>query len=275
MKFKPFNNAYEFKENRLIETFPDYLLKPLASWFFEVLHYQNALDRDSMYTDQYYLKTAFRNEMQILFHESFPQKWQDFLGFIFANKNRTANFLALCLQNYTRRSQANGLEYILREGGSAYQVSATDKNASEYDTGMYDLTMRVPSEVVAASESALKNSLLHEAWQLAYARKPDDEKVVSKCADFLEGYFKQKYFPNDPKPQLKKFVHAFQTMPETLSYQGDTLITPKSRLTDLLVDVSNIRGQHTQGQGRLPTHDEAIFVLHTTILIWNLDNGVK
>ena len=112
-----------------------------------------------------------------------------------------------------------------------------------------------------------------EAWQLAYSRKPDDERVVTKCCNFLEGYLGKKYFPKDPKPQLKKFVHAFQNKPSMLKYLGDTIVNPKNALTDLLVNVSDIRGQHTEGNGRTPTHEEAIFVLHATIFIWNIDNG--
>jgi len=41
-------------------------------------------------------------------------------------------------------------------------------------------------------------------------------------------------------------------------------------LTSLLKEASNNRGQHTKGKGRIPTKNEAEFVLNTTILVWNL-----
>jgi hypothetical protein len=96
------------------------------------------------------------------------------------------------------------------------------------------------------------------------------EKVVSRSCDFLEKFLGTKYFPQDPKPQLKKFVHAFEADPSKLSYKGDSLVKPKSGITSLLREASDIRGQHTQGKGRKPTRQEAEFVLHTTIYVWNL-----
>ncbi len=272
MRFKPFTTKYDFTDKELVTDFPSYFAQPLFSWFFEAIRYDNLLDHDTTY-GQYYLKTGFLNRLQVTFHESVPQKFTDFVDYILGDSDRTANYLALWLQNYAKQAHAAKLEYILSQGSSAYQVSLVDKNASEYDAGVYDLVMRVSDEVKKGSADALKNNILAEAWQLAYSRKPDDEKVVTKCCNFLEGYLGKKYFPKDPKPQLKKFVHAFQAKPTSLRYLGDTIVKPKNTLTDLLVNASDIRGQHTEGKGRTPTHDEAIFVLHATIFIWNIDNG--
>lgn len=272
MKFKPFTKKYDFTDKELISDFPTYFAQPLYNWFLEVADYANVLDGDGVY-DRHYLKRQFRNNLQITFHETIPEEFEDFFKHIYADSDRMANYMALWLQNYTKQTQAIQLEYVLRQGSSAYQVSLVKKDANEYDTGVYDLVMRVPDEVKKSSTDALKNNILAEAWQLAYSRKPDDEKVVTKCCNFLEGYLGKKYFPKDPKPQLKKFVHAFQNKPASLRYLGDTIVSPKNTLTDLLVNVSDIRGQHTEGSGRTPTHEEAIFVLHATIFIWNVDNG--
>lgn len=269
MKFKPFTKKYDFSEKAPTSDFPAYFAQPLFNWFLEVADYANVLDK----YNRYYLKQSFRNSLQITFHETAPEEFEDFFKYVYTDSDRTANYIALWLQNYTKQSQAMQLEYILRQGNSAYQVSLVKKDAGEYDTGVYDLVMRVPDEIKKSSADALKNNLLMEAWQLAYSRKPDDERVVTKCCNFLEGYLGKKYFPKDPKPQLKKFVHAFQNKPSMLKYLGDTIVNPKNALTDLLVNVSDIRGQHTEGNGRTPTHEEAIFVLHATIFIWNIDNG--
>jgi hypothetical protein len=132
----------------------------------------------------------------------------------------------------------------------------------------------VPELVHEQAKNALdENSLLLDAWLSCYGRDPDYEKTVSRCCDALERFFKDKYWPKDPKPQLGKFVAQFSQTPDILNYKGMSLIDPKNLVTDLLKDFPNIRGQHTAGKGRKPTPDEAEFVLHTTIYLWNLHHG--
>lgn len=191
--------------------------------------------------------------------------------FILSDRERTTNFITLCLQNFADKDNANELEFILSQGGSAYEVIKKDKFASEYAKGGYELAERVSEVVKKQSEQALEGSeLLNEAWDSCFSRSPDYEKVVSRSSDFLEAFLGEIYFPTDTKPQLKKFVHAFERNPEILDYKGDSVVDPKSNRTSLLKEASNIRGQHTAGKGRKPTKEEAEFVLHSTIYIWNL-----
>lgn len=171
MKFKPFTKKYDFSEKAPTSDFPAYFAQPLFNWFLEVADYANVLDK----YNRYYLKQSFRNSLQITFHETVPEEFKDFFKYVYTDSDRTANYIALWLQNYTRQSQAIQLEHILRQGNSAYQVSLVKKDAGKYDTGVYDLVMRVPDEIKKSSADALKNNLLMEAWQLAYSRKPDDE----------------------------------------------------------------------------------------------------
>jgi hypothetical protein len=274
MKFKPFGNQYDFTKETLIKSFPDYFVDPLDTWLWNVLKSANVAKVSNGYYstgDRRYLTTEFINRSQIFLREVIPQHWNEFVNYVFSNEDRTANIIALCLQNFANANDAVRLEIILSQGGSGYEVTTTDKGASEYAKGVYDLIERVSPIVKDQSEKALsENEVLSQAWTFCYSRNPDYEKVVSRSCDFLEGYLGKIYFPKDGKPQLKKFVHAFEQTPAVLRYKGDTIVDPKSNLTSLLKEASNIRGQHTRGKGRVPTKQEAEFVLHTTIYIWNL-----
>lgn len=272
MRFKPFGSKYSFAKDVLVRDFSGFMHQPIANWLWKVLETSDIAKSGIGYGGRGpYIESGFHNQLQIEFREVFPDSWKELLIFILSDTNRTANFLALCLQNFAYGENAVELEYILSQGGSAYEVIRTDKNTSEYVRGGYDLAERVSSVVKSQSEIALNNNeLLSEAWNFCYSRNPDYEKVVSRCCDFLEKYLRDIYFPNDPKPQLKKFVHAFEEKPDVLSYKGDDIVEPKSILTSLLKKASDIRGQHTGGQGLKPEKQEAEFVLHTTIYIWNL-----
>lgn len=264
MKFKPFSAKYHFSKETLIRNFPDFILLPLRNWFTGVLQYTNFIRSG-------YLTDDFRDRLQLFFREIFPQTLAEMLSFVLRDVDRTTNFIAFCLQNAANQDDADILEYILSQSGSAYQVVKIDKVATNYERGVYDLIERVQPAVKQQSEKALnQNDQLQEAWLVCYSRNPDYEKVVSRCSDFLEGFLGKLYFPKDPKPQLKKFVHSFENTPTILNYKGSSIVSPKSHLTSLLKEASNIRGQHTNGQGRKPTKQEAEFVLHTTIYIWNL-----
>lgn len=269
MKFKPFGSKYVYDKAVLVRNFPDYMRPTIANWLYDVLRY-SVID-ENRYSSYRAINQSFQHSLHIEFRETFPNDWGDFIKFVFADDERLCNVLALCLQNYANKMQADYLEYVLSQGGSAYEVACTDEKATEYAKGVYDLSERVPTTIKTQSEAALTdNDLLLEAWNSCYSHNPDYEKVVSRACDFLEDFLGKIYFPKDPKPQLKKFIHAFEDDPSKLTYKGDALVEPKSTLTSLLREATNIRGQHTKGKGRKPTKQEAEFVLHTTIYIWNL-----
>ncbi|NCQ65312.1 MAG: hypothetical protein COZ34_01355 [Candidatus Pacebacteria bacterium CG_4_10_14_3_um_filter_34_15] len=273
MKFNPFGKKYKFKQDVLISNFPSYFYKPISNWLFGVLESGNVIFQSNRYGSYgvYYANSKFIDKFQITFRELFPQKFDELVSFIIQEQDRTTNFLAFCLQNFSNSYQALELEKILSEGGSAYEVIQVDKKTSEYEKGGHDLAERVSPIVKKESEKALsENEILQSAWVYCYSQNPDYEKTVSRSCDFLEGFLGKLYFPKDPKPQLTKFVYAFESNPEKLTYKGESIVVPKSNLTSLLREASNIRGQHTKGKGRKPTKQEAEFILHTTIYIWNL-----
>lgn len=273
MIFKPLGNRYNYSPDVLVKSFPDYFYSPIDDWLWKVLNSAGAVDVSDSYIDssKRYIKTVFLNRLQIYFREVFPQYWKEAFPFIFQDPDRLSNFLAFCLQNFADGDDATELEYILSQGGSGFGVIKTQKDASEYTKGVYDLVERVGTTVKEQSAKALDdNEILMAAWIYCYSRNPDYEKVVSRSCDFLESFLGKKYFPTDPKPQLKKFIHSFEEHPALLDYKGNSIVKPKSNLTSLLKEASDIRGQHTAGKGRKPTKQEAEFVLHATIFIWNL-----
>ncbi len=270
MAFKRVGQKYKFDDQQLFKDFPDYMHRPIADWLWEVLEDRAGVIILPTY-DNAQLSQEFCNVLQIEFREVFPAEWDDFIEFVLGDADRTANLIALCLQKFAIEENEAKLEYILAQGGSGYEVVKTNSEASAYEKGAYDLSDRVSKVVKEQSDAAIEsNQLLEEAWRHCFSRNPDYEKVVSRCSDFLEQYLGKKYFPKDKRPQLKKFVHAFESDPEKLSYKGDTVVSPKNNITSLLKEASNIRGQHTGGQGRKPSKHEAEFVLHTTIYVWNL-----
>ncbi len=253
--------------------FPDFMFTPISRWLYEVLRI-DAIDEDTLnsYRD---IKGGFQDYLQLTLHEIVPLDWDNFVAFTLADTNRTLKILLIVLNIYATNEQAVKLEVILSKANSHYMVTLVDE-AKQNNQDKFDITERIPTVIKSMSKRAVTdNELLKEAWNLYYSQYPDYEKVVSRCCSFLEGFYKKRYFTDDPKPQITKFIHNFANKPEILSYKGDSIVKPKNVITSLLEEAANIRAEHLAGLGRKPTKDEANFVLHTTIYIWNLHNGIK
>ncbi len=272
MKFQPVTSQYRFDES-LTENYPDYLRDPIYSWIKSLLWEEGICSySDAIYRTET-IGSAFLNDLNINFREHFPKDYNKFFSFVFASVERTTNFIALCLQNYATPSMALKLEKILSIGGSAYAVLPNKIARGDYDKGNADLIRRVPEIVNTSSEKALNHeNLLGEAWRACYSRHPDYEKVVSKCVDVLEGILRDNYFPADRKLVLTRFIKDLEANPGKLKYKGLSLVSPANMLIDLSKEFITIRGQHTKGTGRIPIAEEAEFVLHYTIFLWNLHN---
>jgi len=266
MRFKPVTPKYVFDGSDLVREFPAHLQTPVATWIHSVLHDGGIWSGNSYRA----IDEAFLNNLDLLLREStpFPRDHRDFLDFVMADPDRTINVIALCLQNYASSHRARQMEHILSTGGSAYAVMLDAGELHGYEMGVADIVERVPEAVREGSKEVLDaNSLIRDAWHSCYSRNPDYAKTVSKCVDALEGVFKTNYFPKDPKPTLGKFLNDFAAHPTKLSFQGDTLLNPKSMLTEMAQQFTPIRGHHTSGTGRAPTKEEAVFVLHYTIFV--------
>jgi hypothetical protein len=69
---------------------------------------------------------------------------------------------------------------------------------------------------------------------------------------------------------LGRLIGNLRASDNKLNFKGDTVIKNKDNLLDLIDNVASFRGMHTAGKGKKPNKDEAEYILHTTIYIWNL-----
>lgn len=277
MKFKPFSKKYDFSNEKLADNYPVHFYKPIAAWFYEIVKrngmgYNRHTTLNSAITN---LSDSFINRLNVLFRQTFPSDIDSFLAKIFQDSDLTSNFLALILQNFAKGGDAARLETILADGGSAYSVTKTNTSASEYEEGVYDLVKRVPDVIKEQSAAALgSDKLIKQAWDACYSRNPDYEKTVIKSCDALEHLLRDNYEPKNQKPQLGMLLKNLKASQKKLSFKGDTLLTNKFDLLELVGSATTVRGSHSAGTGRKPTPEEAEFILHSTILIWNMHQGI-
>lgn len=277
MKFKPFTQKYDFSNTGLTELYPSYIARPIGQWFLELADANNlAYNRNgALYGGFTDLNSDFTNRLGVLLCDTFPTDIDRFLAKMFDDSELTSNFLAILLQNFCNGSQAVRLEVILSDGGSAFAVEKTNKAASEYAKGVYDLIKRVPEQVKSQAEVALSSDqLINEAWQAFYSRNPDYSKTVSKCCDALEGILRDQYEPKNARPQLSMLLKNLEANPNKLNFKGDSLLKNKTNLLALVEKATTVRGMHKNGTGRDPTPEEANYILNVTILIWNLHQQI-
>ncbi len=261
----------------LIKTFPDYLFGQLEKWFTLALRQEGYLviKQDEYCNNVLRLNDDFHDALCTIFEASCPEDWDKFLDFIKQDTEKTKHFIIFVISiiSYQKNDTINKLENILKRNGSAYKVAYNTKQQD------FKLKDRVSGIVENQSKKALSdNELLSQAWDKYYSSKnPDYDGVVKDCCSFLETFLGELYFPNDPRPQITKFINDFKANPDKLKYKGCSIVEPKSNITSLLKNVADIRGDHTgeKGNGRYPTAEEAEFVLHTTIYIWNLHYGTS
>lgn len=276
MKFKPFSSKYDFSKTELLQNYPEHFHQPIFSWAYRIfednqLAWAPAYRTDGVET----IKPEVQNRLQILFRQNFSSNFESFIQQVLRDSDLTSNFLALMLQNYATQRDAALLETVLLDGGSAYKVEKTDKQASTYDRGVYDLTKRVPQLTADQAKTALSVSeQLQDAWKAFYSLSPDYEKTVNKCCDALEHLLRDTYEPRNKKPQLGLLIKDLQTSPKKMNFKGDTLFDNKSDILTLIAKATTVRGSHTAGTGRVPTANEAELILHSTILLFNMHSGI-
>jgi len=255
--------------------FPDFLRDDLVEWIQNVMELNRLTSAPSdLYRTSGYLDAKFRRFLQREFMRNFPDDWPHFIREVVADEELLADYLSLLLRNFANGSQAKVLESLLRHVNSEFTVKATKNDAEDYDVGCFDLEYRVPRAVRTNANNALNSQLLLDAWHACYGtRSPDYEKCVSACADFLEGYLRDKFYPEMERTKtIPQFINDFKE-PEKIGFVGDGFVKDRMSLVSLLTGLSNARGQHTTGKGRPPTPEDAKYVLHTTIYIWNLMEG--
>ena len=273
--FKPLYKKYQF-DNTLILSIPDYLEQPLVNWLFGVLSRKNLI-----YVRVYKIKGLrdyknsfidgeLRYNLQIELREVYPQRWGDFVNYVFGDRDRAVTILQWFLNYYASEQEAIALESILKRGGSGYKVIKTVNN-SQTSQDSYDLIKRVPEVVDKISQPALKqDTQLMQAWHSCYGLKSNYNDTVIKCQNVLEKLLKNKYLPKDPKPQLGKLIADILAGSKTLAIKGSDIIDNPNILLNLVENIPKYRGVHKAGTGLDASPDQAEYILHTTIYIWNL-----
>jgi hypothetical protein len=274
MSFKPFTEKYRFDKSILTEDFPDYLAEPVSVWLYRSLDRHDLLEtkQTKSYRTDEFLVPSFRHTLQLDFQRTFSSNARLFVNEVLGDSELFCNILAYVLQNHSTVSEARDLERILRMGSSAYMVMEMGDDLSDWQRGVCNLGWRVPAVVQEEAREALAaNELLKDAWNECYKRTPNPSLCVSKCTDFFEGFLRDLYSPDEERtPPIVRYVKDFEKDPSELVFKGSDFLEDKSKVIALMEGTSKIRAEHTTGKGRPATYDEAVFVLHTTIYLWNL-----
>ncbi len=96
---------------------------------------------------------------------------------------------------------------------------------------------------------------------------PDDERTVTRATDALSGILRDRYFPAEKRPQLGTLLEKIKKDCDLYPLPGNTIFDQKEFLS-IMSRFSKIRGNHKSGTGRAPMHQEAGFVLHFTIMLF-------
>ena len=270
MKFKPLSKKYQF-DDTLVMDFPGFLHQPIANWLSDLLIDKNRVIKpDGLYVHEPYITDNFREILHVNFREVFPQDWNKALNFILTDTDRTTMMLQWCLNHYANEKIALNLEWMLSGGGSGYAVLKTDKSASEYDDGAYDLVERVPEATKQLAQPALNsNAELLKGWRACYGRSPNYNEAVQACQNVLEQLLRDAYLPKDVKAQLGKLIADIRAG-KTLSFKGSNVLDEPNVLLDLIDKVPMYRGMHKAGTGKDAQKAEAEYILLSTIYIWSL-----
>ena len=270
--FKPLKKKYHF-DDTLWMNVPKYMIRPLGNWIIQVFREWHFVDPLSMPSK---IDPDFLSKLDVRFRETFPDRLDQFLDYLFSDSDRTITFLQYLLYCRPDEYQAIKLESMLSDGGSGYMVKITE---TEDGTGIKKISCnmleRVPGVVMDAVENTLKSSAsINKAWIACYKKDPDYIKVVIESQNALEGIMKNKYAPKDQSPQLGKLIANMKSSQSPLDVKGGgSLLKDTKLLLNLIEKVPSYRGMHIEGgSGKRPSREQAEYVLYTTIYFWTLHN---
>lgn len=284
MKFEPFDNEFIFDESLLTEEFPNYLMPGVKKWVFDTLSIH------SLFSGRIGLGQVlddFIHPLNRSLRKNIPSNDTQFWANISSNVILFRNVLSFMLQNVADINDARELEKILIEGSSAYSVEfikgnevrgiRTSKGETIFEHVSAKLTYRVAPIVKKQADETIRNErLLGQAWEFYYGLESDDEKTVVRSTDALSGLLRDQFFPDEKRPVLGTILNKISEDPSKYPFPANSIYETKD-LIKLMKQFSKIRGNHQKGTGRMPTHEEAGFVLHLTITIFQLfkNNSAK
>jgi len=269
VSFEAFDEAHNFEKQPLESGFPDYILQSVLPWIADVFK-----DRD--FTHYYGHELILENDKLILpmsrqLRRRFSNQWSGFQKEITKDISTLTNVLSYILQNHAYYNDGIKLESILEVTGSAYSAEIISTKEDEFRTSYkMKLIHRVSEVVVEQAKAVLTNSeLMQQAWDEHYSLNSDDEKTVTRATDALTGLLRDRYFPEEKRPMFGKIIEKIRKDPKKYPMPAEAIYERKN-LLDLMLQFSKIRGNHKTGNGRAPTHEEAGFVLHFAIMLFQL-----
>jgi len=274
--FEPFDEEFNFDRSILTETFPDYMLPSVLSWI------ENVLIKHQMYRPQLSRNVSDSKlvlPMNRALRKTIRTSWSAFLVDIQEDVPTFRNVLTYLLQNVASAEEGEELETILSDTSSAYSVDFKEEDVRHGaligGITRMKLVYRVPPVVKEQALDVMRtDQLLAEAWESHYGISADDEKTVTRCTDALAGLLRDVYFPEEKRPQLGILLGKMRKDTEKYPLPASSLYD-SDKFLELMKNFSKIRGNHKTGTGRAPTHEEASFVLHYTIMLFQLLRSKK
>ena len=274
MTFESFDDEYRFDKSVLTEDFPDYMYPSIQQWIISTLDRAKFLSWSQGV--QYIDRSAFILPLNESMRATFRHELAHFLVDVSKDATIFRNVLSYILQNVAQKNEGEKLEKILARTSSAYSVDFKDEEATTSSGAIswvrtrMKLVYRVTPIVKRQAENALAQSeLLADAWDSYYGLKADDEKTVTRCADAIAGLLRDKFFPTEKRTQLGTLLQKVISEPKKYPLAGEALFEKKEFL-GIMKGFSTVRGNHKTGTGRTPAHEEAGFVLHFTIMLFQI-----
>ena len=303
MTYKPITENFQERYSQELESgFPRHFHEPITHWLYE---YTNPLSKKvDFHAEKYWIEFPHPPNIRDIEAEKY---WIEFLRSpnirdieivlrstlsmtpenFFSKPDLVIETLNVVLQasdgwyydKAIKEKRVWSLESILYKGGHEYQVG-------HIGTEQLGLEKRVPDELTIAAEETLNGSkLFREAWHSLYKKDPDPNTTVIKCVDALETKMK-KYYPKDSRPLLGKIAEQLlrgdksgSVNYRSIDYIGKNvdrdieLSTNRELLKELIkicIRFPYHRGEHTGGLGVSATKEDAKFILHTSILLYNI-----
>jgi len=269
--FEPFDQEFKFDKTILTEEFTEYMLPSIILWIKKILISHSFLN--SRYLDKV-SDDGLVMPLNRALRKTIRSHWSHFLVDIQVDLPTFRNVLTYLLQNVASRAEGENLEAILSETSSAYTVDFKEEEVMVHGVGWKTTSMKLvyrvaPIAKVQALNVMQDENLLTEAWDFHYGINSDDEKTVTRCTDALAGMLRDTYFPGQQRSQLGTILGLMRKDPQKYPLPASSLYDT-DKFLELMRDFSKIRGNHKTGTGRTPTHEEASFVLHFTIMLFQI-----
>jgi hypothetical protein len=195
------------------EGLPGYLLNPVMSWVGGVIWIGDALyGAEGNGEVLQSLQVALRLEDPLAWDRGSDSAAQSLVSRMKQTPDFALDVLDYFVQRVVDSPYANGLDQILAEGGSVWEVA-------EGSEGERFFSRRVVGPVgeailMVSSDSERTGRHLEAAWQKLLGRNPDPSAAYREAIRAVEASAKPVVTPDDPTATLGKIIRAIRDKPE-------------------------------------------------------------